>query len=158
MIFIIDSNGKRFLGYSKVDEEGHCYVTEWYTFMYLPLIPLRRLKIKRFKTKPQVFDFQIMSVEKLKITNILSTLLYGYILFPLLICGSSLLCIRDIADKIGIPPEKFNGLNDSDFSFGIYELLIIISIIWIILIVYLLKKWDEKRGLPEYNKDKMSKN
>lgn len=145
----INGIGTRFLGYSPIDQNRCCYVTEWITFFYLPVVPLTRMKIERALTKPNEFKYRIIEKSKLQFIQIIKTYFFGWLLFPVLLFTPLILCVRSIADKIGIPKAKFLGLANPDSSFGVYEFMIIFGIIWFIVFTVILKNWDEKRGLPK---------
>jgi hypothetical protein len=134
--------GTRFNGFSKPDEEGKVTATMWFTFFYLPVLPLSKQEFIREITPSNEFRYRVISKQPLQAKEILMTYLFGWIIIPVLWFGPCILCIREIADKIGIPPAAEKG-------FGVYELLMTVSIIYVVIFVWKLKDWDEARGLPE---------
>lgn len=133
-MFRINGIGFGFAGVSHPDAEGNCYATQWFTFVFLPLFPVARYKIKPLKKVP--FQFQITSQSALVLQEVLSTYLYGWILFPLLILGPFL------ALALAATPE-------AEVAFKIPTWtqmpLIALSILYLVVSVWKLKDWDYER-------------
>lgn len=99
----INGIGVTLLGVSEYDNDGNCTATVWFTFIYLPLIPLRRLKVRFAEHKGSGFSYSIISRENLRISEILRTLLFGWVLFPLVIFGPGVLVQDSVWQAIGLP-------------------------------------------------------
>ncbi|WP_018342209.1 hypothetical protein [Cytophaga aurantiaca] len=145
----LDGIGTRFNGVSQPDEQGHVHATSWFTFLYLPLVPLWRAEIKREITLPlKTFNYQVIQKLPLDKSEILKTYLYGWILIPLLLLGPALFLIPEIHQQLGIaspPPRnliKGDSLNWHDWFFIAY-------IIYLVVLSVKLYSSDIKRGLPK---------
>jgi hypothetical protein len=142
--------GTKLLGFSKVDEYGCCYATKWFTIFFLPIIPLERIRIKRDTENKYVFKYHILEQGKNPDwKNILSTYLYGWVLFPLFIFTPDILCVREVAHAIGVPETTFEDMYHTFDHFGIYQFMMAFSLVWTLTVIWKLKDWDEARGLPK---------
>ncbi|GEM_PF-4949550 len=141
--------GTRFLGFSKTEAGDAYYATNWFTFLFFPVIPLYRAKVILKKTEQDWSvlkkKYDILSKEKLSAKEIFSTYLFGWILIPLFIVWPVIFCITEVADVIGLPPSEFKGLINGP-NFGVREYLFFAALIWIVVVAWKLKKWDDKRG------------
>lgn len=150
----INGIGTGFNGFSQPDGEGHVTATKWFIFLYFPVLPLWKAKLKRQLTESHVFQYHLLSYEKMTAKEILTTYLYGWLVAPVLFFGPLILSIREVAAAIGIPTENA--------GFGIYQALITFSILYLVIVVWKWKDWMEERGLPKnykelLNQQKMSK-
>ena len=135
--------GTRFYDFSRPDEEGNCKVTLWISFMYLPLVPLKTVIIKREVTKPHIFQYNVVGKAKIELFGILKTYFFSWIVMPLLLAWPGIFCVREISEKIGIPVDDSSGVGVS----STWTVLFTFSLIYFIVAILLLKSWDEKRGL-----------
>lgn len=135
-MFRINGIGLSFDGVSKPDHEGNCTATQWFTFIFVPIFPITRYKLKPIKKVPFRFEFQTISKQKLVLTEILQTYLFGWILFPALIFAPFL------ALGLSATPE-------AEKAFGIPTWtqipLILLAIAWLIVSVWKLRTWDYER-------------
>lgn len=133
----INGIGIKLLGFSEVKDDGSCFATYWFTFVFMPIFPLSRIKLIREITKPVFFKYQVISETNLVMEEVIKTYLYSWVLFPLFI--------------FGIPFFAFIvGSNDSGF------LSLIVGSIWTFIAIWKLWDWGQNRGLP--NKDKEENN
>lgn len=144
--------GTKFNGISEIDNEGKITATCWVVFLYFPIFPLWKAKLKREITKSNEFKYQIIEKQSLQSKEILKTYLFGWIITPLIWFGPLILCIREVADYIGIPKSEFKGVANGG-GFGIYEGLVAFAILYMIIFAWKWKDWDEERGLPKNYKD-----
>ncbi len=125
----INGSGITLLGFSEVKSDGSCFATYWFTFVYLPIFPLSRINLIREITKPVFFECRVISKTKLVAEEILKTYLYGWFLFPLLIFGI---------------PIFFFIVGNSNFG-------LLMGGVWMVVSIWKLLDWGQKRGL--LNKD-----
>lgn len=123
-MFRINGIGLSFDGVSKPDHEGNCTATQWFTFIFIPIFPIARYKLKPIKKVPFRFEFQTISKQKIVLTEILQTYLFGWILFPALIFAP--LVLVGVFANTQIP-------------------LILLAIAWLIVSVWKLRTWDYER-------------
>lgn len=133
----INGTGTRFLGYSPLDKDGSCFVTNWVTILYLPVIPLYRAKIKRKITLPIEFKYEILDKDKLVLKEVIITYLFGWIIFPLIIFWPFTFSFFSI--------QRFIGIQNQDLFIIPFS---VFALVWVIFISWRLKLWDERRGLP----------
>jgi hypothetical protein len=138
--------GTIFYGISKPNDKGIINATYWFVFLYFPIIPLWRAELVREVTKPRIFNYQLISKQRLRIKEVIRTYFFGWIITPLIWFGPAILIIPEIAVYIGLSPTDKGG-------FGLYEGLLVFSIIYFIVFVWKWKNWIEKQGLPENYKD-----
>jgi hypothetical protein len=97
----INGIGTMLYGISEIDNEGNITATTWVTFLYLPLFPLWKDRLKRKVTKPYEYTYSIIRKESIEISEVIKTYLWGRILIPLLIFGPSLLNISELQQILG---------------------------------------------------------
>lgn len=136
----INGTGTKFYGISLPDAEGKSTATLWVTFLFLPLVPLKRVTIKRQLTDPRRFVYTEVARENFSTKEILMTYLFGWIITPLAWFGPLVLCIREVASAIGIPTE-----GDST---PLWTGMIVFAILWLIVFTWKWKDWLDKQGLP----------
>jgi hypothetical protein len=149
--------GTRFNGMSKLNQDGNVYATLWFTFFYIPLIPLWKAEIKREIILPlKEFNYQIIQKLPLDRNEILKTYFYGWVLIPAILFGPAILLIPEIYQQLGVvtPPSrnliKGDSLSWHDWSFILYILYLLIAVIK-------LYSHDIKRGMPKEYKNILSK-
>lgn len=125
--------GVWFLGIQHTPEKGVVYATFWLTFLFLPVFPLQRAKL-RFSDAQR---YTALEKTPLNPGEILQTYLYGWLLFPLLILGPTFvglaLSINEVAGMVG-------------------PLMLFASLAWMIFVVWQLAGWDQYRRLvPQKN-------
>lgn len=127
-MFRINGIGTTMLGFTDADQDGNCFATMWFTFLYIPILPLKRLKIHR------VDEISFLEIERTPI--VLNEVLLTYIKTPIIgfiIFWPFLL----------IP---FSDYLREDRGIDISTYLAIFTIIWIFLSVLILKHIQGKKG------------
>jgi hypothetical protein len=129
----INGIGTWFLGVTSAASDPQLrHATSWVTFLWLPLFPLARYTIRPLKVRANHMQYQIVTREKIMWSEVLRTYLFGLLLMPLLVLGPAILSIKEIQEAIGVPTA---------FQMP----LMVFSIAWIIVCVWKLKNWEEKR-------------
>lgn len=134
--------GTKFYGFTPVDAQGCCYTTNWFTFLYFPVTPLWRAKIKRDPSRPQTFSYQLLQKTPLVPGEILRTYLYGWIIGPVAAFWPLIISVREVAEMLGV---------NTDGSF--YNWMIGFAIVYFVIFIWKWRDWDEKRGLPANGKE-----
>lgn len=149
----INGIGTKFYGISELDSEGYVTATDWVTFLFLPIVPLGRVKLKREVTRPYTFQYSILHYEKLQLKEVLITYLYGRVIMPLLIVWPFMLIIPELQQALGlhIPSNGFNNPTIGDYYF-------IGAILWMLFVFGKFLSWNEKRWLPTNYKDILKQN
>ena len=146
----INGIGTRFNGISKPNEQGVITATCWFTFIYLPIIPLWRAELIREITNPNEFRYWVINKQPIQIKEVLQTYMFGWIITPLLWFGPLILCIKEIAMYMGLlSSEPVNVFSHFEW----YEGMIVFSILYMLVFTWKWKDWDEKRGLPKNYKE-----
>jgi hypothetical protein len=101
------------------------------------------MTIKREVTKPHILQYIVVRYEKMEVLEILKTYFFSWIVMPLLLFWPMIICVREVAEGLGIPVDSSSGGMSA-----IYTVLFTASIIYFIVAILKLKSWDEKRGLP----------
>ncbi len=117
----INGIGTTLLGVSDMDQEGVATATFWFTFVFLPLIPLRRYRVQFLPAQGAGYSYQVISEEKHSISEILKTYLLGWIVAPVLIFGPLFFAIRENWETFQLPESW-------------YTPYVIFSIIWFIVV------------------------
>lgn len=129
----INGIGTWFLGVSRSPSDPTVrHATSWITFLWIPLFPLRRYKIKPIRVRPNHLRFQILGKEKLIFSEVLRTYFFGFILMPLAALGPLVLAIKEVQTALGIPEM-------------LQVPVMFVSILWLIIFVWKLKNWEENQ-------------
>jgi hypothetical protein len=131
----INGIGSIFLGISAPDENGISTATNWFTFIFLPIIPFGRVKVRFLPHIGSGFSYQLISKEKLVLREVLKTYLFCWILFPLAIFGPAVLTIKQVWAKVGLP-EIIH------IPFGV------VAVIWIFVCLWKLEDWHDSKFHP----------
>jgi hypothetical protein len=149
IMFSINGTGLRFYGVNQPDQEGKSFATVWFTFFFLPIVPVRRVVLTRKITRPRDFIFTVHAKQKLVWSEVAHTWLWGLILTPLLMFAPLILGAIGIATGIlADTPEHSNG-----FTIAV----LLVGIIYLIVFIWKWKDWIDKQGLPK-NYNEMLKN
>ncbi|MCB8945715.1 MAG: hypothetical protein H6658_18355 [Ardenticatenaceae bacterium] len=131
----INGVGTTFLGISPMDETGVATATWWFTFLYLPLLPLGRRRVRFLPHKGTGFSYQELERLPLNGREIALTYLTGWLLFPLLMLGPMALSIKEVWLAMGLP-------------LSLQVPYLIAAIIWVVVLVWKLSDWHEARTHP----------
>ncbi|MEJ5309222.1 MAG: hypothetical protein WHX52_05590 [Anaerolineae bacterium] len=118
-----------------MDQEGVATATLWFTFVFLPLIPLRRYRVQFLPAQGAGYSYQVISEEKHSISEILKTYLLGWIVAPVLIFGPLFFAIRENWETFQLPETW-------------YTPYVIFSIIWFIVVFSIISIRLENRYRP----------
>jgi hypothetical protein len=99
----INGIGITLLGIAGDDGPDESTATLWFTFAFLPVIPIRRMRVKFLSHKGSGFSYQFIANEKLVLSEILRTYLYCWILVPALGLAPFLLGNDKIWTALSIP-------------------------------------------------------
>ena len=127
--------GTTLLGISPQNEQSEATATRWFTFFYLPIVPLKRYTVRFLPHKGSGFSYYILANEPLNWREVVLTYLYGWLLMPLLIFWPIPLVVREVWLAMGLP-ESLN----LPFIF--------VAIVWVIIVIWKLADWHENRGRP----------
>jgi hypothetical protein len=91
--------GWTIMGLTRVDEDGNCFGTRWYTAAGLPILPLDRYYLKegdttyssRGRTSTETTSYQILGTAPLRSSEIIRTYIYCWLIAPLIGAGPLLL-------------------------------------------------------------------
>jgi hypothetical protein len=150
--FSYNGIGTALYSISNLDNEGNVTAIKWFTFFHLPILPLIKAKLKRTITTPKVFEFTIISYEKMLFKEVVLTYFLGWIVCPVFSLLPLILSFKEIAERMGIKTTDDNGdpstLHISMFIFGI---------VYYISFLLLMSRWLNRRGLPKDYKAYISK-
>lgn len=135
---IINGIGFRLIGRVNAPEQGEklCFATVWFSFLYLPLFPIRRILVRAEYTLNQL-QYSIIKKTPLVLREVLVTYLWGWILLPLFIFWPIITGMT--IQALGVIPPSISARD----TVGI--VLAIIAIVWVFTVLWKLKDWDEDR-------------
>jgi hypothetical protein len=131
----INGIGTAYLGLGPRDGTDCRCATLWFTFLFLPVKPLRRHRLRLTRTSHGVVVEPIAETPLVPI-EICRTRLYGFLIFPLLIAWPLPLAIFSIG-----------GLEKGEASW-IWPATFFASLGWLIGSPLLLMRWHEGRTRP----------
>ena len=131
----INGIGTTLLGVSDQDEEHVATATSWFTILYLPIIPLKRLRVRFLPHKGSGYRYQILQQEPLHWGEIGKTYLAGWLLIPLLIFWPLPIAFAEVWAKLGFPQ-------------ALYIPYMVFAILWAIVAIWRLAGWQDKRLRP----------
>jgi hypothetical protein len=102
-MFRIGGIGTTLLGVSAMDRDNVAIATHWFTFIYLPIIPLGRRRVRFFPHQGSGFSYELLSHEPLSIKEVLRTYFNGWILTPVLLLSPLVLAFREVWFILGLP-------------------------------------------------------
>lgn len=133
----INGIGITFLGVSKQDENGIATATAWFTFVYLPIFPISRSRVRFLPHQGSGFSYELISGEKFVFKEILKTYFFGWILYPLIIAFPAIFAFKEVWQYLGLPES-------------IHIAYIIFTVIWAICCGWkLMDKQEEKCRLKK---------
>ena len=128
--------GFRYLNASPLDKEG-CYTADkWFTFLYLPILPVKRMKMKRTITKSNVSQIQFVSKSKIDPLSKLKSAFWGWIIYPSIIFWPLPMVVIEVYEVLELPAD----MHSLAFGFLIFYMLVVI---WILTDRY------QEQGLPK---------
>ena len=136
----INGIGTTFLGVSKQDENNIATANVWFTLLYLPIFPFRRMRVRFFEHQGSGFSYQIVSDKKLVLGEILKTYIFGWIIFPVIGLLPLIIAIKEVWQSFGLP--QF-----------LHIPYIILTIIWMFVYIWRLADWHEAKCRPKKNKN-----
>src|SRR5262245_56713815 len=100
----INGVGTTWLGPTGRDEQDRCYATLWFTFLYAPLVPIHRCRLQLLPHESGTgFTYAELERTPLSGREVASTLLFSWLLVPLLLAGPLVPIIEEVRVKLGIP-------------------------------------------------------
>ena len=118
--------GTTLLGVRPSTGEGESTATEWFTFIYLPLIPLARYRLHFLPHKGSGFSYEILERVPLRGREVIITYLNGWILTPFLLFAPLVLAVREVWTGLGLPESWY-------IPFMVFAILWLIVALWILL-------------------------
>ncbi|MFJ5925008.1 hypothetical protein ACIQF6_20625 [Kitasatospora sp. NPDC092948] len=97
--------GRTMLGKTRVDADGACFATRWFTMVMLPIWPLGRYYLKEGETvhvdgrrgaSSSTTEYAFLGQAELRGSEILRTYLFCWVVVPVVILGPvTVMCIND---------------------------------------------------------------
>ncbi|MFI5301068.1 MAG: hypothetical protein ACHREM_23540 [Polyangiales bacterium] len=128
----INGIGTTYLGFTTRDEQDRVHATLWFTFIFAPVIPLAPRHLQLLPHSGWGFSVQVLNKTPLVAREVLTTLLFGWILVPVAVFTPGVITIREVRQSIGIPDSFEDGM-------------MVLSILWMIVWVWKLADWHEAR-------------
>lgn len=97
----VDGCGLTFLGAKRSQKGDYHLATVWLTIVYIPLIPLRRYRV-RFGPND---EYTILSKTSLRTKEILACYLWCWIFLPISVVGPVFLGLKEVWQGMGWPPS-----------------------------------------------------
>lgn len=131
------------LGCNNVAADGTCEGYYWFTFLYAPIYPIRKIRFERRLTERDFFEFFELQNLKTDRMEVLNTYLKGWLLYPILIFWPIPLVVTEVYHGVLHGPE------------ALYNWFIAFALIWIVVIVWRLADQYERQGLPPDYREQM---
>jgi hypothetical protein len=125
--------GTTLLSIKTQNEPGEKTATRWITFLYLPIAPIKRLRVRLLPHQGSGFSYEEIGQEPLNWREIAQTYLYGWFLFPLLIFWPIPIAVIEVWTALGLPQN-------------LHTPFFIFTILWMLTAVWKLSDWHEDRG------------
>lgn len=135
-MFRLNGVGTTLLGVSEAAPDGTKTATVWFTFLFLPIIPLRRLRVAFVPQEGSGFAFVEVERTQLSVPEILQTLLFCYIVIPVVAVVPALPAFKEIGRALGIPDSW-------------RTTMIVIAIIWVAIVAIVVSSRHERRCSAE---------
>lgn len=118
--------------------DGTFWATTWFTFIYLPIVPLWRRRLRRVEDAEDAEDWELEEIEdgKFNWTSIFKTLGFSWIFVPLVVGGPLSILVKEVWDDLLGWPSQHHGL-----AFGL-------GMLWLAAWVLGLHSWHAKRFQP----------
>ena len=139
----INGIGTRLLNCSRVMTDGTCEGYYWFTFIYAPIIPLKKIKFIRELTDKDMFEFREIEVLPKQTNEVLYTYFKGWVIYPILIFWPMPIAVTEVYHDILHLPDN------------LYNYMIAFAIIYLIVMVWILADRYEVQGLPKDWKEQM---
>ena len=141
----INGIGTRFLGYSNLDEEG-CYTAyQFFTFLFLPIFPIHKWRMKRALSDHREFNTTFLEKLPMKGVEIMGIYLRSLILYPALIFWPFPIAVREVYFALNLPRNYY------DYFVGF-------AIVYFIVVIWILFNRYERQGLPKNYKTLLREN
>jgi hypothetical protein len=128
--------GTMWLGASRRDSEDRRFATLWFTFLFAPIVPLRRSLLRLLPHRGSGFSCQELARGPLVAGEVVKTLLFSWIFVPVVAVGPSVPAVEELRLKLGIPQS--------------WQIpWIAIGIVWLAVFVWKLADWHERRFRPD---------
>lgn len=131
----ISGIGFTFLGVGMMDANAVAMATQWLTFFYLPIIPVKRCRVQFLPHKGSGFSYQILSREPLNWMEIARTYFMGWTVAPLVLLGPLVIAIEEVWFGLGLPAAPH----------GVYAA---VSIGWLVFATWKLLDRQEAKCRP----------
>jgi hypothetical protein len=131
----INGIGTTLLGVGSQDEHNVAIATRWFTFVYLPVIPLARLKVQFLPHQGGGFSFRIIEKLPFDAGEIARGYFNGWIATPLAAFGPMFFAVSEVWEALGLPEAW-------------HSYYIAATIVWLIFAVWQLSERREARCRP----------
>lgn len=129
--------GTTLLGVSAQNEQNRATATYWFTFCYLPVLPLQRLYVQFLPHEGSGFAYQTIEKTPLNLKEIALTYLFGWLVVPASLLAPLFLGITEIWQQLGLPE---NGQLP----------YILLCCLWLGIGVWKLADWHEAQCRPRF--------
>lgn len=127
--------GFTLLGVGAMDTNAVATATQWFTFFYLPIIPLKRCRVRFLPHKGSGFSYQILSHELLNWGEIVRTYFMGWTVAPFVLLGPLVIAIEEVWSGLGLPAI-------------LYPIYSVLSIGWLVFATWKLLDRQEAKCRP----------
>ncbi|MFT5818992.1 MAG: hypothetical protein ACI8ZM_000214 [Crocinitomix sp.] len=141
----INGIGIAFLNATKAADDGTYTAYKVVTFLYAPIFPICKMRLKRRITKSNLFELELEVPEKMELKSILWIYVKGWIVYPMILFAPLALSVIEVYTAIGLPDNLYN------YFFGF-------ALVYLIIVVWILSDRYDTQGLPiEFVKTRKSK-
>ncbi len=133
----INGIGTTLLGVSSQDENNVAIATRWFTFVYLPVVPLARLRVQFLPHQGGGFSFRIIEKLPFNAGEVARGYFNGWIATPLVTLGPMFFAVSEVWEALRLPEAW-------------HSYYIAAAIVWLIFAVWQLSERREARCRPAH--------
>lgn len=132
----INGTGTMYLGFGPRDREDCRTATLWFTILFLPIKPLRRQRLRLHPPRGSGITVEPVAETVLARAEVRRTLLYGWLLFPLLLVWPVPFAVASVPYLESGGGPWWAGPS------------VVLAPIWICTVAWKLMSWHERRAEP----------
>ncbi|MDA0673429.1 MAG: hypothetical protein O3C67_06950 [Cyanobacteria bacterium] len=131
----INGIGTTLLGIGPLNPENRAMATLWFTFVFLPVCPLRRYYLTFLPPQGNGFTYRILERRRLDPWDVFKTYVFGWLVYPTLVFWPFPIAVIEVWEALGLPAR-------------LHIPFVVVTIIWMIGAVNVLHILHYRRGEP----------
>lgn len=131
----INGIGTRLLGATKRDEKGECMAYWFFTFLWIPIAPVKKIRFER--TAQNDWHIVVLGKEPMVVSEVLLIYFRFLVIYPIVIFWPMPLAVTEVYNDLLKWPEDY------------YNYMIAFAIIWLVVVTWVLLARYNRMGLPK---------